>query len=129
MNRTAPEPWLVGVEVALSRAGRVARRRAISARRRRLWAGFDRILDLAERLRIKGRFALAASPGSPDHGDQDWLVDVEVALCRASRVARRRAAAMPKRRAEARLDAELDEAVRTRVLERLGLDPTASRTG
>ena len=55
------------------------------------------------------------------------MVGAEVALHRAARVARRRAAAMPQRRAEARRDAALDEAVRARVRERLGLDPTASR--
>lgn len=47
------------------------------------------------------------------------MVGAEVALHRAARTARRRAAAMPKRRAEARLDAELDDQVRAQVLARL----------
>lgn len=128
MNRPEHDPWLVGVEVALWRAGRVARRRAISARRRRRWRRFDRVLDVAARIQIRSRFALAAWQRGPGHRDEEWLVDVEVALRRAGRVARRRAAAMPRRRAEARLDAELDQTVRARILARTEPGPIVART-
>ena len=47
------------------------------------------------------------------------LVGVEVALHRTARVAQRRAAELPRRRAEARLDAALDEQVRARIAARL----------
>ena len=57
-----------------------------------------------------------ASSGQPPFD----LVGAEVALHRAARVAQRRVAEIPKRRAEAQLDATLDEQVRARVVARLG---------
>lgn len=63
-----------------------------------------------------------ASPGQPPFD----LVGAEVALHRAARVAERRAAELPLRRAEARLDAELDEKVRARLLARREPDRTDS---
>ena len=120
MNPSEP-PWdLVGVEVALHRAGRVARRRAAEFRRYRWWRRLDRFRDVTVRGRIAIRDTLRAWRSGAIASRRDSLmVGAEVALHRAARVARRRAAAMPRRRAEARLDAELDEQIRARVIARL----------
>lgn len=76
-----------------------------------------------------GRSPRLVETGSgPDSGGPPFdLVGAEVALHRAARVARRRVAEIPKRRAEAQLDATLDEEVRARVvarLERQGAPPS-----
>ena len=79
-----------------------------------MWRRFDRVLDVAARIQIRSRFALAAWQGGPGHRDEEWLVDVEVALRRAGR--------------EARLDAELDQTVRARILARTEPGPIVART-
>ena len=120
MNFDEPPFDLVGVEVALHRAGRVARRRAAEMPRIRRLSRLDAVLDRVVRARIAVRDTVRAWRAGALASDRDpEMVGAEVALHRAGRVARRRAAAMPKRRAEARLDAKLDEEVRARVIARL----------
>lgn len=127
MNPDQPPFDLVGAEVALHRAGRVARRRAAEMPRVRLLRRWDAVLDVVVRVRLAARDTLAAwRAGRAVPARDAELVGAEVALHRAGRVARRKLAAMPRRRAEARLDAELDEQVRARVLARLGIDPGAA---
>lgn len=107
---------LVGVEVALHRAGRIARRREAEMPRLRALRRLDAVLDRLVRARILARDTLKAwREGALVSSRDPFMVGAEVALHRAARVARRREAEMPKRRAEERLDAELDEQVRARV--------------
>ena len=125
MNPHEPPFDLVAVEVALHRAGRIARRRAAEMRRTRFVRRLDSFLDIFTRARIAGRDTLRAwRTGALRSSRDSDLVGAEVALHRAARVAHRRAAAMPARRAVARADADLDEQVRARVLARFERDPT-----
>jgi hypothetical protein len=120
MNFSKPPFDLVGAEVALYRAGRIARRRKAEMRRLRALKRLDAVLDVLVRCRIEVRDTVGAWRGGVPRSTRDEeMVGAEVALHRAVRKARRRAAAMPKRREEARLDAELDDEVRARVLARL----------
>lgn len=86
----------------------------------------DAVLDVVVRARIAARDTVRAWRAGRLVSRRDaGMVGAEVALHRAARVAHRRAAALPRRRAEARLDAELDAEARARVLARLGLDPAS----
>ena len=123
MDPEAPPFDLVAVEVALDRAGRVARRRAAEMPRVRARRRLDAVLDLAVRMRIAARDTVKAwRAGRLLSRRESDMVGAEVALHRAARVAHRRAAEMSRRRAEARLDAELDAQVRARTLARFGVE-------
>ena len=129
MNPQEPPFDLVEVEVALHRAGRIARRRSRDGRRVRALRRLDSFLDVFVRVRIALRDTLRAWRVGAIRSARDAdLVGAEVALHRAVRMARRQAATLPKRRAEARLDEEMDRQVRARVLARFGLEGAATGT-
>ena len=129
MSPHEPPFDLVAVEVALHRAGRIARRHAAEMRRTRFVRRFDSFLDVFTRARIAVRDTLRAwRTGAVRSSRDPDMVGAEVALHRAARAAHRRAAAMPARRAAARVDADLDEQVRARVLARFARDRTGAAT-
>ena len=102
MDPNEPPFDLVGAEVALYRAGRVARRRKAEMRRLRALRLVDSLLDVLVRSHIGVRDTIGAwRAGAPRSTRDPEMVGAEVALHRAARVARRRAAVMPKRRSAA----------------------------
>ena len=120
INFDEPPFDLVGVEVALHRAGRVARRREAAMPRLRAQRRLDRFLDLIVRARVTIRDTLRAWRAGKLLSDRHPLmVGAEVAIHRAVRVAHRREAEMPRRRAEAELDKKLDREIRAQVIARL----------